>query len=239
LDATTPKIPEKARDDYTIGHRLIQADSEVDYTSLRTSIGLYMRSRSREHVQVDTMILKWPVLSELDAPTESNIISQVQTRHRPPPGISRYDLSLAFDPIAEPEKPSLPTTGSLEASVFDRTLSMIAVDIAPYVRSIVAYDAKLQNERTRMSNLLSEGGRGGKRMRTTRAAMSALEGGARKTTRKERYFGAALNPELVFRTAGKGWAQALAAMSVKENIGAMSETSTAATDIDELPESSQ
>jgi hypothetical protein len=79
------------------------------------------------------------------------------------------------------------------------------------VRSIVAYDAKLQQERARLSNLLSEGGRKGKRLRTTRSALSALEGGARKTTRPEKYFRVPLNPHLVNRTGLQSWQDAVSA----------------------------
>jgi hypothetical protein len=42
-------------------------------------------------------------------------------------------------------------------------------------------------------------------MRTTRAALSALEGGSRSTTRGERWFKADISPYLVAKTAGEGW----------------------------------
>ena len=81
----------------------------------------------------------------------------------------------------------------------------IVLDVAPYVRGIVAYDLVLQKQRLKLSNLVSQGGRVPKRMRTTRAAMSALEGGSRSTTRKERWFKADLNTQYVMQTAGEGW----------------------------------
>jgi len=60
-----------------------------------------------------------------------------------------------------------------------------------------------------MSNMLSEGGgRKGKRMRTTRAAMSALEGGARSTTRRDRYFTSKLNSQFVLQTGMQSWLDA-------------------------------
>lgn len=137
--------------------------------------------------------------------------------------ISRKDFSIAFDGIAELEKNVLHHSTTIELSSFDRTLSLIAVDIAPYVRSIVAYDQHLQKQRAHLSSLLSEGGRSGKRMRTTRAAMSALEGGARKTTRRDRYFGSAINPNLALRTGGHGWQEA--AKVAKAEMGGLSERS--------------
>jgi len=50
-------------------------------------------------------------------------------------------------------------------------------------------------------------------MRTTRAALSALEGGSRSTTRGERWFKADINPYLVAKTAGEGWNCAVSAGS--------------------------
>lgn len=47
---------------------------------------------------------------------------------------------------------------------------------------------------------------GTKRMRTTRAALLALEGGERSVKRKERWFRGELNPFLVEKTGGRGWA---------------------------------
>ncbi len=58
-------------------------------------------------------------------------------------------------------------------------------------------------------------------MRTTRAAMSALEGGARSTTRRDRYFGSKLNSFLVLKTGLQSWLEAaLAESAVSEDTGA-------------------
>jgi hypothetical protein len=170
-----------------------------------------MKSRVRNYLQVDQHInhgLEVP--SELARPSEADILSMIENQISSPEFVlTRQDLSLAFDPISEPEKSYVGSNVQLEASVFDRTKIIITTDLAPYVRSIVAYDAKLQQERSRMSNLLSEGGRKGKRMRTTRSAMSALEGGARSTTRRDRYFCSALNPYLVLKTGMPSWLEAI------------------------------
>jgi hypothetical protein len=120
------------------------------------------------------------------------------------------DFAFAFDSIATPDTSSPQLASYLEPSVFDRTLKLITLDVAPYVRSIVAYDSHLQKQRLKLSTLVSEGGKaasgqGSRRMRTTRAALSALEGGSRSTTRGERWFKADINPYLVAKTAGEGW----------------------------------
>lgn len=133
-------------------------------------------------------------------------IRQVGTRKDD--SLTRRDLSLAFDPIAEPERASI-SPSSLEPSVLDRTMTLIVLDVAPFIRSIVSYDARLQQERLRRSNLVSSGGRAGKRkLRTTRSANAALEGGVRTNTRPDRYFGNILNPNLVLLTGRQSWQDA-------------------------------
>lgn len=101
-------------------------------------------------------------------------------------------------------------TGHLDPSVFDRTMKLIVLDVAPFVRGIVATDERRQRERaTRAGALLvSEGGK----RRKTRAAMSAIEGGERRATRGERYFSADVNGWLVRRTGGRwegAWEEAM------------------------------
>lgn len=169
-----------------------------------------MKSRARKILQEDQHIHHgFEVPKELSSPSEGEIISLVTKQiSTPEPRIRRLDFALAFDPISEPDKAYVWSSNSVEASSFDRTITMIATDLAPYVRSIVACNAKLQQERAKLSNLLSEGGQRGKRMRTTRAAMSALEGGARGSTRKERYFGDKLNKVFVLNTGMESWLDA-------------------------------
>jgi hypothetical protein len=89
-------------------------------------------------------------------------------------------------------------------SVFDGPLTSIALDIAPYVRSIVRYDEDLAEHRDQLNTLLSDG-RGAKKARTTRAARSALEGGQRASTRREKWFVGELDVEAILATAGEGW----------------------------------
>ncbi|RDL39465.1 uncharacterized protein BP5553_03805 [Venustampulla echinocandica] len=210
IDATLPTLSTKLREDYVLAHDLLEASPLVDFKPVTKEIALWMKSRARKYMQVDQHVRhSLEVPAELDSPSEGRLIQLIAKQVcKPESRICRRDFSLAFDPISEPEKPSLSSTSSLEASSFDRTITMISTDLAPYVRSIVLYDARLQQDRARMSNLLSEGGRKGKRMRTTRAAISALEGGARSTTRRDRYFGSKLNPHFVLKTGGENWPDA-------------------------------
>ena len=114
----------------------------------------------------------------------------------------RKDFAHALDILAEPTDADL---GSLTISSFDREFRIITTDLAPYVRIIAAYDLQLEAQRLRLSGLLSVGGRPTKRIRTTRAARSALEGGRRQNTRRERWFKKDLNLALVLETGGQGW----------------------------------
>lgn len=204
-----PELTSKVREDYTLAAELLEAATLVNYDTLSKDISLWMRSRSRDHLHVDQHVkIDKKVPPELRQPDESDIIRLIQEEATSTDqSLSRRDFSAAFDPISEPEK-TLFATGQLEASVFDRTMNIIVEDMAPYVRSIVDFDARLQEERVRRSNLLSEGGRKGKKMRMTRAAMSALEGGARSTTRREKYFGTLLNAHLVMKTGMHKWTEA-------------------------------
>ena len=129
--------------------------------------------------------------------------------------LTRMDLAAAFDPLAESAKKSVNTTTGLLLSEFDRSTSLLVEDLAPYVRSIIAYDLRLEQERLRLSNLLSQGGRDGKRIRTTRASRAALEGGSKAHTRRERWLPAGTNAALVLRTGGQGWQDAAAEYSVQ------------------------
>lgn len=204
LDTTIPilsdKTLEKASQDYILGRQLIQASPVHHFQTLSKDMSMYLKSQARHLLHTHHNFPprnEQKILSLLTNPSISKTFS-------------RRDLSLAFDPISYSSSSTL--SSSLEPSIFDRTTTIITLDVAPYVRGIVAYDQKLGKERLEKSNLLSEGGsmKGGrKRMRTTRAAISALEGGVREKVRRERYFGNLLNSGWVGRTGGEGWREAV------------------------------
>ncbi len=156
-----------------------------------------------------------PVPGDLACPSEGDLIRLISAqRSKAEVPFTRKILSRAFDPLAEPEKQWVNPT-AMELCSFDRTTPLITEDLAPYIRSIVAYDSRLQQERAKLSNLMSEGGLRGKRARTTRSAMSAREGGTRKTTRKDRWFTAKVNPYDVMRTGMQSWSDAAAVEALK------------------------
>jgi len=184
------------------------------YDSLVTSLPSTIKSLAKSSLRACTEALDVQNHSAEDLVPldEPRVVDYINTSFNTPlPGtaeISRLDFAFAFDPISESDSSPGQPISYLDPSVFDRNLSLIVLDVAPYVRGIVAYDSRLQQQRLKLSNLVSEGGKlaqGSKRMRTTRAALSALEGGSRSTTRGEKWFKADINPYFVMKTAGQGW----------------------------------
>lgn len=202
LDATVPDMQVSVRDDYIIGRTLLDAEP-VNYSYCNSQlISASMQSLARQQLakQVPPHVQSFPLMAE-----ESTVASLDSSFAPTQAPLTRYDIAVAFDAIAVSLK-STPST-HLDPSVFDRNTNLIVLDVAPWVRSITVYDEQLMQGRMRLNNLLNEGG-GRKRMRTTRAAYSALEGGERSTTRRDYYFGGVLQPAHVMRTAGAGWTEA-------------------------------
>lgn len=192
IDPTTPTLTHKSKNDYVLGYGLLQADDGRVFDTLAREIALCLMASASFH-RDESLVLRKQIIAKI---TDGSLGEQSR--------LNRRDFSIAFDPIANGDGTSI-YTSSLEPSVFDRTIGIIAIDVSPYVRSIVNYDNKLREERVRLNGLLSDGGRPGKRMRTTRAALSALEGGARRTTRKEKYFKGPLDTTSVLRTGMPHW----------------------------------
>lgn len=174
-----------------------------------------IRSLAKSRLRLGTTELGIQPSPELGPLDETKAMGCIQSSFTTPAAeaaeISRIDFAFAFDPIAVSESSQMGPVSYLDPSVFDRTFKMIILDVAPFVRSIVAYDSRLQKQRQKLSSLVSEGGRltkGPKRMRTTRAALSALEGGSRSTTRGQTWFTNDLNPHIVMKTAPRGSLQA-------------------------------
>ena len=213
LDPSVPDMNPKVKDDFTIGRGLLEAELLSLEAGLTLSITTSIKSRARQTLAHRIRGSNRSEVGTLAPLTEQTAVSMLESQITSnPKQLTRYDIALAFDPIAVSAK-SLSST-SLDASVFDRTLRDIVLDVAPWIRGIVAYDNHLMAERLRLSNLLSEGGGSGsevggsgkrKRMRQTRSAYSALEGGERKSTRRERYFGGCLTTAFVERTGGAEW----------------------------------
>ncbi|KAK1995726.1 ATPase [Colletotrichum falcatum] len=210
LDPTQPDIPVKARDDFILGRRLLEAPPLTTYTCTARAIATSLKCGARQVLQ--NAPFKNDASISMDCLQEDSAIRRMRHSFVNPTRdtvINRYDMAYAFDPIAVSEKATATISTSLEPSVFDRTMRLITLEVAPYVRGIIGYDHRLMQDRMQRSGLLSECGRPGKRMRSTRAAYSALEGVARVNARKENYFSAELSTPLVMRTGGESWQAAV------------------------------
>lgn len=207
-DPSLPAIPEKARLSYTSAAPLLQVDYHSDFSNFDTSICIQTRlqlqrafpefsphssSRTSKQIATESEYVK-SIMASKDKPRQEE-------------ALSRLNFAYAMDVLAAPPDNYMPerTYYNLTPSSFDRNFSIITLDLAPYVRSIVAHEQVLELQRSRISDLLSFGGNA-KRSRTTRAARTALEGGVRETKRRDRWFDNHLNFELVMATAGQGWA---------------------------------
>ncbi|OBT90686.1 hypothetical protein VE02_00553 [Pseudogymnoascus sp. 03VT05] len=198
LDTTYPPIGAKSLVDLPIGSAFLAA-TPLSPPPLSLVLSGTLKSLARSYASNS---LAHPLRTGLSPVTEPQLLTHItHARSSPPGGISRAHYSLAFDPLGIPEKPLFPPP-HLEASCVDRTMALLATDIAPYVRGIVACDARAARERVKAGNLVSEGERG-KRPRTTRAAMAALWGGGRRVRREWWFEGVGVGE--VERTGGEGW----------------------------------
>ena len=145
----------------------------------------------------------------LDAAAITSLILQRSRELKSHESIVSMNIATAFGPLVDLPKSSAVHMKGPQISIFDGPISAIVQDAAPYVRSIVSYDLQLEAQRLRLGNLLSQGGRSGKRQRTTRASRAALEGGSKAHTRRDRWFSKDTNFSLVLQTGGKEWQGAM------------------------------
>ena len=199
LDATQDEITEKARANYTCGYPLLQADLAQDENSISKEVVLALKLCARDVAFASRTPLDRNDLCQKIVAREPDLCTR-QAR-------LRNILTTALEPLAPIRNDSIDAK-PISFLASENRLSTLATDIAPYVRFIVSYDLRLEQERLRLSNLLSEGGRVGKRQRKTRASMAALEGGSKADTRRERWFTNELNFSLVLETGGEGWQEA-------------------------------
>lgn len=190
IDTTDPELPEKARSNYVLGMGLLQTPPLFDYSSMDTHLSVtcsHLASLTFNHpLNTSTSAL----LDEL-------------TSNTPSTQLTRANFNQALEPLAYPPATTKTlATPSISYTSLDGPLTPIATDIAPYVRSIAAFDLALEAQRAKMG--VVEGGN--RKARTTRAARSALEGGQRQLTRRERWFDEpTFDLGMVLETGGVDW----------------------------------
>ncbi|KAL6859487.1 hypothetical protein J3F83DRAFT_329255 [Trichoderma novae-zelandiae] len=222
MDPTIPEVTARVREDFILGQALLDADAMLHHAAPNKAISTCIKSLARATLLNTTTETTDAAgdsakASHLRPIDEGQTVSILDSFFRScPRQMTRMDIAIAFDPIAIPPKVA-PTT-YLDPSVFDRTTKLIVLDVAPWVRGIVAYEHQLMQRRLKLSNLMSEGGKR-KRMRTTRSAYSALEGGERRTTRRERHFGDCLSTQNVLRTGGDTWTDLVTEEMAKSEVG--------------------
>ncbi|KAK0268906.1 hypothetical protein LTR35_015175 [Friedmanniomyces endolithicus] len=220
LDTMAPEVLDRIRGQYIEGLQLVQTDEQVDHTGL--SMQLVVASVSALSHRSTT----------LGFPATSNLMDRLRSamtadptgadKHRT---LTRLDFAV-FDPISCAPDSSLSTHPSgLQLSAFDGPLSVIATDLAPYVRGIMQHDLALEEERERIETLLDEGEEAPKarRKRMTRAARSAVEGGERGKVRRERWFGAGLGVEGMLETGGRTWPRVTMRLVETDGVGSVGE----------------
>ena len=198
---------------------MLNADPLQDPTNTSASIALSLKACSR------TLLLSGhtgPSMVPFDNGIMNRYIVQRTRASVSDQKVTRHSITSAFGSLAEPPKVSFLQSRGPQISIFDGPLSTILQDAAPYVRSIVSYDLRLEEQRLRLSNLLSQGGRNGKRQRTTRASRAALEGGSKAHTRRERWFPVETNYAMVLQIGGKGWQD----IATLEQVAGMGESDT-------------
>ena len=195
LDETQAPMTDKARSQYIEGLPLIQSDESIEYSNLTQ----HLAAASMLSAYRDVGLLRsGTVHCKLEAALLSSR-KDFQTNTT----LTRHDFT-CFDAISTPPETFLSNGPGFLQSTFDGPLAPIATDLAPYVRSIAQYDLALAEQRERVNSLMNDG-RNAKRARTTRAARSALEGGQRASTRRERWFCKELAYDAVLATGGEGW----------------------------------
>ncbi|KAL9080395.1 MAG: hypothetical protein Q9157_000851 [Trypethelium eluteriae] len=208
LDPTEPQIDNSACADYMEGYQLIQADLKVTFTNTDSQLSTYLTTGA-DSILVREGIQDVCPPSQSLATYEDDIVSpsldeDISHTHQAR-SLKHADFLIAFECLTDPGPQAALQFTIPGPSIFDGTMAPIIEDAAPYIRSIVAFDLALEERRLQQSNLVSQGGRIAKKARLTRASRSALEGGKRETTRRERWFPKALNASLVLRTAGHEW----------------------------------
>lgn len=198
-------LTEKARNSYVEGSDILQADPVVDQTGLSDMLAITIRTCAQRLLNNDKTSDTLPPIDQ----SIISILAQIgQGSHSEKP-FSKSSISPAFDPISRSQKAVLGIPKGPQISVFDGPLSVLAEDLAPYVRSIISYDLRLEDQRHQLSSLLSQPGKNGKQARTTRASRAALEGGSKAHTRRERWFPNNTNFDAVLETGGKEWQNVL------------------------------
>jgi hypothetical protein len=173
---------------------LLNAVYKPDYTGLSASIG-----STAQVLLHRTMFDENP--QELEVNAKRVLARQSRSKSN---GFSTANYISAFESIMQSNDSILVHAASSSES----DVAGVVEDIAPYIRSIMSFDLRLERYRLQLSGILSQAPRN-KRVRKTRASRAALEGGDKSNTRRERWFSQNANPKQILATGSSEWQDAL------------------------------
>jgi hypothetical protein len=171
------------------------ANRKPEYTGISADIG------STSYVLMQHVAMGVESLPDDSLTTNRVLARQPATKSAQ---FSYMDYLEAFDPIMQANCLTSQPNGRMALS-FENGM---AEDIAPYIRSIVSFDLRLERYRDALSGLTTQESTK-RKTRTTRASRAALEGGSKSSTRRERWF-SDINPKRILATGSKSWEEALA-----------------------------
>ena len=219
-DTSRPTMTDKARSQYIEGMRLLQTDEIMRYDTLCQELAVVSALTAQQ-------VARFVPSNETQSRMEAYISASKAISHDD--SLTRRDFA-CFDAISLPTDNALSTTSGLPQSTFDGPLDPIATDIAPYVRSILQHEAALADQHERLDSIMGDG-RNARRLRTTRAARSALHGSQRSLTRREKWFTKDLDVASVLATGGKDWPKMIAGLDEFESRDGMETPSPSAESI--------
>jgi len=213
LEPALPEITEKTRSNYVEGSNILLADPSIEHSGVAESLSLTMRTCANRLSHGSFHGNETPSSNDHEQFIARTLSDIMQERRLGMP-MTKSSTSAAFKPIARSTKPIPGIPKGPRISSFDGPMSVIAEDLAPYVRNIVSYDLRLEEQRRQLDSLLSGPGKNGKKARTTRSSRAALEGGQKAYTRRERWFPNNTNFTLVLQSGGSNWQSALQRMMI-------------------------
>ncbi|KXG52784.1 ATPase, AAA-type, core [Penicillium griseofulvum] len=203
VDISAPPPPEGYRSNYLDNYPLLHTELRTEYSCLSETVSSTFEALISKTFRPSTT-------EDLESQYAGRVLSKIIISAMPPqtPPSTLPQFQRIFEPIMRANY-SNPTPTARHAPSFENGLAPITEDLAPYIRSIMVFDARLQQYREMLYALTAQEHGRDKRSRTTRASRAALEGGDKASTRKERWFALDTPYYKVQGTAGPEWQNVL------------------------------
>jgi hypothetical protein len=203
VDISAPPPPEGYRSNYLDNYPLLHTELQTEYSCLSETVSSTFEALISRTFRPTTT-------EDLESQYAGRVLSKAIISAMPPqtPPSTLPQFQRIFEPIMRANY-SNPTPTARHAPSFENGLAPVTEDLAPYIRSIMVFDARLQQYRERLYALTAQEHGRDKRSRTTRASRAALEGGDKASTRKERWFALDTPYYKVLGTAGPEWQNVL------------------------------